>query len=294
LRGGRTPAMPGGPTNVVSDHSLLTPAMLHALRLLTAVCGCLLVAACPAAFGCTIFVAARGGSVLTGNNEDNAARFNPDTRIWFLPPAADRFGIAFFGYGDGVPQGGMNDHGLFFDGAALSNGAQCLLGDRSGGMAVLEFTPDKQTALGPGQGAELIDTMMSGCETVEAALKVLTRRFLAKGISHHVVRPGGDFQVATNFQLSTTPREKITCKRYEAATKMLAESPAISVELFRSILEAAHQEGPFRTFYSTICDLKHGLIYLYQNGQFDHVAELRLADELSKGKHELKLSDCFK
>ena len=286
--------MLASPTTLVSDHSLLTPAMRHALRLLTAVCGCLLVADCPVAFGCTIFVAARGGSVLTGNNEDNAALFNPDTRIWFLPPAAGRFGIAFFGYGDGVPQGGMNDHGLFFDGAALPNGAQCLLGDRSGGMAVVEFKPDQPTALGPGEGDQLIDSMMSGCETVEAALKVLTGRFRAKGISHHVVRPGGDFQVATNFPLSTTRREKITCKRYEAATKMLAESPAISVDLFRSILQAAHQEGPFRTFYSTICDLKQGVVYLYQNGQFDHVVKLRLADELSKGKHELKLSACFK
>jgi len=267
--------------------------MRHTLRLLIIACG-FLAGACPAASGCTIFVAARGGIVLAGNNEDNAATFNPDTRIWFLPPEQERFGIVFFGYADGVPQGGMNDHGLFFDGAALSNGCECLLGDRSGGIAVLEYTPDKNTALSPGEGGPLIDTMMSRCETVEAALKVLTSRFLAKGIRHQVLRPSGDFQVATNFQLSTTTREKITCKRYQTVEKMLAAGPAISVDLFRSVLQATHQEGQFKTFYSTICDLNHGLIHLYQNGQFDHAVELRLTEELKKGKHEVKLSEYFK
>ena len=86
-------------------------------------------------------------SVLAGNNEDNAATFNPDTRIWFLPPAIDRYGIAFLGYADGIPAGRHErPRTPWFNGAALSNGAQCLLGDRNGKTAVLEFTPDKGTA----------------------------------------------------------------------------------------------------------------------------------------------------
>jgi hypothetical protein len=267
--------------------------MRNAIAVLTALFG-FLVCANPTTSGCTIFVAARDGIVLAGNNEDNEAGFNPDTKIRFLPSEQDRYGSVFLGYADGSPQGGMNDHGLFFDGAALPNGAQLLLGDRSGGTAILEFTPDKRSALIKDEGDRLIDTMMSHSATVEEAIGVLTRRFSEKGIRYKVLRGSGDYQVATNFQQSLTPREKIGCRRYEMATKMLAESPVLSVDLFRSILQATHQEGKIRTFYSNICDLKNGLIYLYDRGNFDKVVELRLDDELKKGKRELKLSECFK
>ena len=267
--------------------------MRNAIALLTAICG-FLASANATTSGCTIFVANRGGVVLAGNNEDNAASFNPDTRIRFLPPEHDRFGIVFLGYADGSPQGGMNDHGLFFDGAALPNGCQFLVGDRSGSTAILEFTPDKRTALAKGEGAQLIDAMMSRSATTEEAIGVLTRRFDEKGIRFKVVRGSGDFQVATNFQQSITPCGKIACNRYKAATKMLSESQALSVGLFRSILRATHQEGQVKTFYSNICDLKNGVIYLYDRGNFDKVVELHLNEEVKKGKRELKLSDWFK
>ncbi len=267
--------------------------MRNAIGLLTTIYG-FFVCANPTTFGCTIFVACRDGFVLAGNNEDNEATFNPDTRIWFLPPEHDRYGIVFLGYADGIPQGGMNDHGLFFDGAALPNGAQCLLGDRSGRTAILEFTPDKGTALIKDEGVQLIDAMMSRCATVEEALGVLARRLDEKGIRFMVLRGSGDYQVVTNFQQSITPRDKITCKRYEAATKMLSEGQALSVNLFRSTLRATHQEGHFKTFYSNICDLKNGVLYLYDGGNFDKVVELHLNEELKKGKRELKLSEWFK
>jgi hypothetical protein len=268
-------------------------AMLRAIALSTAIFG-FLGWANATTLGCTIFVAGRDGIVLAGNNEDNAAGFNPDTRIRFLPPQHGRFGIMFLGYADGSPQGGMNDQGLFFDGAALPNGAQLLLGDRSGRTAILEFAPDKRTALIKDEGAQLIDAMMSRSATVEGALVILTKRFEEKGIQFTVLHGSGDFQVATNFQQSVTPPAKITCERYKAAAKMLSEGRALSVELFRSILRATHQDGEFKTFYSNICDLKHGVIYLYKGGNFDKVVELHLDEELKKGERELKISECFK
>ena len=270
--------------------------MRHAIQLLILLCAFVVCARLPT-HGCTIFVAARDGIVLAGNNEDNAVTFNPDTRIWFLPPEHDRYGIMFLGYADGIPQGGMNDHGLFFDGATLPTGAQLLLGDRNGKTAILEFTPEKHSAAPKGEGNQLLDTMMSHCATVEEALGVLTPWLDQLGARYHVLRGAGDYQVATNFQQSITPPGKITCKRYQAATKMLSERSPLSVDLFRSILQATHQvgqEGPVTTFYSNICDLKNGVIYLYYRGDFDKVVELHLAEELKKGRHELRFSECFK
>ena len=263
------------------------------IALLTAFLG-FLAAATPATSGCTIFVAAQDGIVLAGNNEDNSADFNPDTRISFLPADHDRHGIVFLGYADGAPQGGMNDQGLFFDGATLPNGVQCLVGERSGRTAILEFLPDKRTALINGEGAQLIDAMMSRCATVEEALEILTKRFDEKGIPYKILRGSGDYQVATNFQQSITPRAKITCWRYRTAAKMLSEDQPLSVNLVRSILRATHQEGKVKTFYSNICDLKNGVIYLYDRGDFDKVVELHLDEELKKDRRELKLSEYFK
>jgi hypothetical protein len=267
--------------------------MPNAIALLTAICGFLL-STSPTTFGCTIFVASRGGVVLAGNNEDNAAGFNPDTRIWFHPPKPGCYGMMFLGYADRVPQGGMNDHGLFFDGATLPNGSQCLFGDASGKTAILELTPQKPSTHSKDEGIQLIDQMMGGCATVEEALALLESRLHADGVRFNVVRGNGDFQIATNFQQSITSGEKVTCKRFQAATKMLSGNAPLTVDLFRSILKATHQEGKVKTFYSNVCDLKNGVIYLYDRANFDRAVELRLSEELQKGERDLRLSDLFK
>jgi hypothetical protein len=53
-----------------------------------------------------------GQRVLVGNNEDSKI---PYTRVWFVPAEKDQFGRVYFGYDNWIPQGGMNDQGLFFD-----------------------------------------------------------------------------------------------------------------------------------------------------------------------------------
>jgi len=39
--------------------------------------------------------------------------------VWFFPSTEGKYSSAFFGCGNGYPQGGVNDHGLFFDWALL-------------------------------------------------------------------------------------------------------------------------------------------------------------------------------
>ena len=57
---------------------------------------------------CPVFLAARGKVVLAGNNED---WIDKKTRITFRPADGESFGRVDFGFGNGVPQGGLNDHG---------------------------------------------------------------------------------------------------------------------------------------------------------------------------------------
>jgi penicillin V acylase-like amidase (Ntn superfamily) len=72
----------------------------------------LLVCGPPDCKACTIFKVTRGNLTLVGNNEDDN---NPDTKCWFLVAERGKHGRVFFGYNDSIPQGGMNDQGLFFE-----------------------------------------------------------------------------------------------------------------------------------------------------------------------------------
>ena len=68
--------------------------------------------------GCTIFHAYDGEIALGGNNEDWE---DPNTIMWLEPPAEGAYGRAYFGFLNRWPQGGVNDQGLFFDGAATAS-----------------------------------------------------------------------------------------------------------------------------------------------------------------------------
>jgi hypothetical protein len=70
---------------------------------------------------CTLIYASDGRMALAGNNEDWTCHQND---IWFLPPEKGKFGRVYFGFnfnGEHIPQGGMNDHGLFYDGASAES-----------------------------------------------------------------------------------------------------------------------------------------------------------------------------
>ena len=68
---------------------------------------------------CTVFSAASNGNVLAATNKDCE---NLETRILFLPSADGKYGRVYFGYqvsGGFQNVGGMNDQGLWYDGASL-------------------------------------------------------------------------------------------------------------------------------------------------------------------------------
>jgi hypothetical protein len=238
---------------------------------------------------CTIFYAADVQEVLGGNNEDWR---NPLTKVWFLPAEKGKYGRMYVGFDNYYPQGGVNDQGLFFDATATPRKEAVLSKDR------------------PVYGGILLAKMMEECATVEEALDLFGRydlgfmegaQFLIgdrKGASaviegDVILRSAGRFQVLTNFRQSEYGDGPYPCRRFTAATKMLAEAPEISVELFRDILDATHAGPPYPTQYSCIYDLKRGLVYLYHYHDFDHVVVLHLAEELSKGERFLDLPGLF-
>lgn len=235
---------------------------------------------------CTIIYASDGNVALAGNNED----WNkPYGNIWFLPPEKGKFGRVYFGWiinDVKYPQGGMNDKGLFFDGATAKH----------------VIVPCDSSKI-PYEGS-LILKAMEECSTVEEALKLYDRYDVSGSWGGHylvgdrfgdsaiiepqtVIRKQGKFQVATNFFQSGTKPENITDTRYRIATEILGKSDTISIDLFRRILNAVHYEeysgSMTATIYSYICDLKRGEIYLYNFHNFEDVVKINLQEELKKG-----------
>ena len=244
--------------------------------------------------GCTVFYAADDRVAFGGNNEDFS---NPYTYVWFVPPEPGKYGRVYFGYEDGFPQGGVNERGLFFDGSALPYKA-------------LRRPSDKPVYDGVIPRGNLFDKIMSESATASEVLAVLdayshtgmdTYQLLfgdAGGDSmivdgDTVLRKQGPFQLVTNFRLSEDPDPPYPCRRYSMALDRLSNAEFFSVELFRDILHATHQEPPYPTLYSSIYDLRKGLIYLYYHHDFEDVVVLDVAEELARGFHFYRLSALF-
>jgi hypothetical protein len=242
--------------------------------------------------GCTVFYAASGDLALAGNNEDS---YGPLTRAWFIPASDGRYGRVYFGYDDLGPQGGLNDQGLFFD-----------------GLSVLPKAPvaSAQKPAFPGGPLAKIDEVMARSATVDEALAFFERysrpeleagqlffgdkagnSAIVEGDA--IIRKKGSYQVATNFRQSEFPDPPYPCERANTADERLSQAGSYSVELFRQILDATHQDHSAQTVYSQVYDLKKGLIYLYLFHDFQNGVVLNLADELAKGPHMVSVASFF-
>jgi len=89
----------------------------------------------------------------------------------------------------------------------------------------------------------------------------------------------GDFQVNSNCNMING---KLSCRRPEIANEMLSGSKENNVEFLKKILDKTHQEGELNTLYSTVCDLKKGIIYVYLFHDYHMVYTINLKSELKK------------
>ena len=265
-------------------------ARLARLAVVGLMCGAFVVAGQPVLQACTAFCAvAADGHVLVGNNED---WFNPRTRLHFIPAKPGAFGRMYTGFDDGWPQGGMNDRGLWFD-----------------GFAVPPMKAADSAEL-PSYSGEIVDAAMSQCATVEEVVQLFSRynrSYLTEGVLmfadasgdavsievNAIVRKKGAHFVQTNFHQSRGLRGG-GLERYQTASSMLERAGAdISVDLFRRILAATHQEGAGPTQYSNVYDLTSRTMTLYYFHDFDRAVTFRLDDELKKGDRVLDIPSLF-
>jgi hypothetical protein len=242
--------------------------------------------------GCTVFYGFDGQTALGGNNEDFN---NPLTLAWFIPATPGHFGRVYFGYDDYLPQGGVNDQGVFFDGLALAYKAMPATSAR------LHF---------PGGDLALTDEILARSANAQDVIDIAGRWNRAAGEyaqnlygdrfgdsviidGDTVLRKQGTYQLATNFRLVDNPNPPYPEERYGLVSGMLSRADHFSVDLFRQALAAAHAEGDYPTLYSQVYELKTGIIHLYQYHDFEHEVVINLAAELAKGPHVVTIASLF-
>jgi hypothetical protein len=241
---------------------------------------------------CTVFHVSNDNSVFGGNNEDWS---DPDTHIYFIPPSDDEYGRVIVGYtGNYWIQGGMNEKGLFWDGLAAPY------------LEVLNSTGK------PYFNGHIFDYILSVCDNCEEAINILNQynmeileraqilmgdkygnSFIIEGDIIH--RKSDYFQLTTNFYLSQYPNPPYPCWRYNTALDMFQSNliDNLSVDFCASVLDAVHQEGAYPTQYSTVYDLRNGLVYLYYYHNYNNVKIFNLSEEFKLDYHSYSIPDLF-
>lgn len=238
------------------------------------------------AYACTIFTKEQDGKVLAGNNEDYLYRINSSMTV----KAADKgsYGVVIFSNSSYV-QGGMNEKGLFYDGAACPS-------------TNVPYSKDMKT-LGTNFGEEVL----SKCSNVDEAVAFLKKYNIPKSFGDHllladatgksaivewvqgemkIIPKEKDYQVVTNFFISNPELGGYPCNRYETAEAMLKGFDNVSLTNFKDVLSKVKQDwGDGGTKYSNIYDLSNKLVYVFNRADFNRVASINLAEELGKLKN---------
>jgi len=246
---------------------------------------------------CSVFTASHIDKVLAATNKDWN---NTCTRIKFHAPEEGKYGRVYFGYQ--LPEGfqnvgGMNEYGLWYDGASLPARSD----------VVNHF--HKPTVHG-----ELCEKALEECRTVAEVILLYKKYYTphwqghsmwADRMGNSVIIEYGEkdvvflhkehgFQVMTNFYLSDTANLRWSrCHRFNAITEILGKAKDLDVALMTRALEASHKEGLTPTLFSNVYDLKKGEIYVYHFHYYGEFVHIKLSEELEKGDQYLDLPQLF-
>lgn len=252
----------------------------------------------PISSQCSIFTVSDGEKILVGNNED----YGPaKKRIWINPPEQGKYGTIMFGFDEGFNnyEGGVNDQGLFIDGAALrGTGWVSDPNKDSIGIEVLF-----ETILGKCKNFEDVEQLANNFNilSLERAQFLITDRNGKSGVliyhdkKQRLMKMEGSFQIATNFHYGDGPDPYMPNRRYTIGTKMLEDSKNHSIDGFKKILFAIHQDGRDGnpTSYSNIYDLKNNKIYTYNFYNFSEPYIIDMNKIFDEGRKVIKFSDIF-
>ena len=249
--------------------------------------------------GCTGFTTSFDDIVLVGNNED--WRY-PDSYIRIYPPTSSSYGRIIFDVNFPLQSsqnyysafGGMNDQGLFFDIFSHPNLVPINSSDK----------PDFNSG-------EIARYIMRVCASVDEVVDEFDKYnlefmddiqyFFVDRMGNSVIIEGdeiiykdGDYQVVTNFLQSNPSHGWHPCWRYDTAVNMLENMTDFSIEYFRDICNATHQEHYlYPTQYSNIYNLNDGVIYLYHFYNYDKVIEINMYEEFGNGIQSIYLPSLF-
>jgi hypothetical protein len=246
---------------------------------------------------CSVFTASGIDKIYAATNKDWN---NENTRIRFYAPSEGKYGRVYFGYqvSEGFQNvGGMNEHGLWYDGASLP------------------FRSDIDNHFNkPRVKGELCEKALEECTTVEEVILLYKEFYTPHWQGHSMwadrlgnsviieygerdvvfLRKEHSNQVMTNFYLSdSTNLRWANCHRFKAIREILNAKEELSRELMTSALNASHKEGLTPTLYSNVYDLINGDIYVYHFHYYGEFVRFNLAEELEKGDQYLELPGLF-
>ena len=241
---------------------------------------------------CSMFKITIQGKTMVGNNEDY---WNPNDRIWFEKGKKGEYGAFYVGFDNFWPQGGINQAGLVFDGFAEDYKA---IGDTVGKKPLSnDFLKDimRKCATVDEVKTYLSKLNLSGLETSMFFFVDKTGKYLvAEGDS--LIIGNKEHYIVSNFYPSQVKNEcDVPLSYYQKGRKYLENNKNISVAFCFSVMDTLHQERGWGagTMYTTIYDLKEGVIYLYFFRDYTHVVEFNLNEELAKDNHSLIVPDLF-
>ena len=219
--------------------------------------------------GCTIFVLTDGERTLFFNNEDWS---NPISRVWFVPAPEGFYSCVYVGFENNGAEGGMNSAGLAFDWVA--------------GMSE-KWQP--YPSMKP-IGGRTSERMLETCATVEEAI-AFYENFREPQFSRAKIlvadRSGASAIIGASDGLLRVERARHS-RGFGYGRKtlaaMLQTNTEPRLEIGREILRACKQRGQYATKYSSVFDLRDGVISLFP-GDTDEEVRLSLETELNRGAH---------
>ena len=234
------------------------------------------------AMACTIFTTElEDGTILVGNNEDYM--YSISNFMVVTAPSESSYGRICF-YNMSYIQGGMNEYGLFYDGAS------CPLSEVpfDSNLEQLDYS--------------LGDIVLSKCASVEEVEEFFESYNIPNSFCDHllftdstgasavfewmegelhIIRKGDDenYQVITNYWLTNPSLGGYPCDRYNTAVDLLQKQPP-SIELCATILDSTKQNwGKGGTLYSNIYNLSSKEVYVFFKGAMDTACKINMEQQ---------------
>lgn len=247
------------------------------------------------------FTASNDELVLVGSNEGH--NHNNIKWIEVHPPKEGKYGHILFGHNWHAQ--GMNDQGLYWDGFEAP---------------YLEVTKGEGLTPIPDNLYFFNHVIIENCSTIFDVIELLDSHDISDlpiqqcqvifidRFGNSVIFEGddyvfkeGDYQAVTEFY-QTHPElggfGTTYLERYETAINMLENMDDFSMDYFRDICDATHQNGEgtylnIRTLYSIVCDLTNLNVNYYYESNYNEKWTFNLSELFEYGEHIYDVSKVF-